>query len=141
MTPPALGRVANLVSFREFGRVALYLSALSNTFKPVEIPHGKDTMSHPSFSNTDITLSASAHLEDASVYQSITGYLQFCLKYERKFKDAEGDTHWVNTTINMTREQAESLHQVLGMMLNAPEPDKGRSEWVICSGKFEEQYA
>ncbi len=98
-------------------------------------------MAHPSFSNTDITLSAGAHLEDASVYKSITNYIQFCLKYERKFKDTQGDTHWVNTSIEMTREQAEALHRVLGFMLDAPEPEKGKAEWVICSGKFEEQYA
>ena len=96
-------------------------------------------MSHPQFTKTEITLSASAHLEDASVYNSLIGDVEFCFKYQRKFKDKD-ETHWVNTDINISREQAEVLFHVLGLMLDAPETPKGTSHWVICSGEFEEQY-
>jgi hypothetical protein len=98
-------------------------------------------MPHPQFTKTEISLSASATLEDASVYKSTISDtdIEFCFKYQRKFKDKD-ETHWVNTDINISRDQAAILHHVLGLMLDAPEPARGTSHWVICSGEFDEQY-
>ena len=88
-----------------------------------------------SFSDTEINVSQEAHLDAAFIHQGWQGEIDFTFRWEFKLDDAAGDAHWIRQKLRISREQADSLHKVLGRMLSTDVTDIDDLVWFVSDGK------
>ena len=87
------------------------------------------------FSNASMEVSEEARLESAFLHRGWQGGIEFKVTWELVL-DRKDDTHWVRQRLNISREQADSLHKVLGHMLSTDVTDiTDVLQWFVRDGE------
>ena len=88
------------------------------------------------FSNASMEVSEDALLESAFLHRGWQGEIEFKFTWELVLDVPNGDTHWVRQRLNISREQADLLHKVLGHMLSTDVTDiTDVLQWFVRDGE------